>query len=82
MGALAHELRNHLTTATLSFGILQSGKSAIAQHRRTPRAQLKGLNDLIERSLAEVRLERWCRKTRDFRLAEFVKQMGERRQHG
>jgi len=73
MGALAHELRNHLTTATLSFGILRSGAVPIngstgALHERS----LKGLNDLIERSLAEVRLESTVRRRETILLAEFV----------
>jgi signal transduction histidine kinase len=73
VGALAHELRNCLTTATLSFEILQGGKVPIsgstgALHRRS----LKGLNDLVERALAEVRLESTVRRRETFQLAEFV----------
>ena len=76
VGALAHELRNHLTTATLSFGILRSGAVPIsgstgALHERS----LKGLNDLIERSLADIRLESTMRRRETILLAEFVEEV-------
>jgi signal transduction histidine kinase len=71
--ALVHELRNCLTTAMLSFDILQTGRVPIigstgALHQRS----LKGLNDLIERALAEVRLESTVVRRETFPLAEFI----------
>jgi signal transduction histidine kinase len=77
VGALAHELRNRITTAMLSFDILRSGKvpiggSTAALHQRS----LKGLNDLIERSLAEVRLESMESTRETILLAEFVHETG------
>ena len=77
VGALAHELRNRLTTATLSFEMLKRGKvpiggSTAALHQRS----LKGLNDLIERALAEVRLESMERTRETILLAEFVHEVG------
>jgi signal transduction histidine kinase len=76
VGALAHELRNHLHTATLSFGILQGGKAPIsgsagALHQRS----LQALNDLIERTLAEVRLESTARRRETIQLAKFVEEV-------
>ena len=57
LGVLAHELRNLLNTATLSFALLKEGRVALngsigAMHARS----LAGLSALVERSLAEVRL--------------------------
>ncbi len=57
LGSLAHELRNLLNTATLAFEAIKSGCVAVngatgAVLDRT----LSGLRDLIDRSLAEVRL--------------------------
>ncbi len=76
MGALAHELRNRLSTAMLSFGILKGGTVTI--HGSTGALldrSLKGLNDLIDRSLAEVRLESTVQRRETIRLAEFVEEM-------
>jgi signal transduction histidine kinase len=58
LGVLAHELRNLLNTAMLSFEIIKSGRVAAAGstglvHGRS----LLGLRDLIDRSLADVRLD-------------------------
>lgn len=57
-GAFVHELRNLLNTAILSFdaikrGTVGPGGSTGAIHTRS----LTGLRDLVERSLAEVRLD-------------------------
>jgi|SRR5579859_3029142 len=76
MGALAHELRNRLSTAMLSFGILKEG--TVTVHGSTGALldrSLKGLNDLIDRSLAEVRLESSPQRRETIRLAEFVEEM-------
>jgi signal transduction histidine kinase len=58
IGALAHEMRNLLNTAILSFGTIQKGNvssngSTGAVHARS----LLLLNSLIDRSLADVRLD-------------------------
>jgi signal transduction histidine kinase len=76
MGTLAHELRNRLSTAMLSFGILKGGNVTI--HGSTGALldrSLKGLNDLIDRSLAEVRLESTVQRRETIRLAEFIEEM-------
>ena len=58
LGYLAHELRNKLHTALLSFQALRSGKVAIGGSTGAVLGRsLAGLRDLIDRSLAEVRLE-------------------------
>ncbi len=58
LGVLAHELRNLLNVATLSFEHIKSGLVAVSGstgqlHGRS----LLGLRDLIDRSLADVRLD-------------------------
>ena len=57
-GFFAHELRNHLNTAMLAFQVVKSGKvgvtgSTIGVLERS----LRGLRDLIDRSVSEVRLD-------------------------
>ena len=57
LGSLAHELRNHLNTATLAFAALKSG--AVGTSGATAAIidrSLLGLGTLIERALAFVRL--------------------------
>jgi signal transduction histidine kinase len=58
LGVLAHELRNLLNTATLTFESIRSGRVAAGGstglvHSRS----LMSLRDLVDRSLAEVRLD-------------------------
>jgi signal transduction histidine kinase len=58
LGVLAHELRNALNTATLAFGALQSG--AVGTSGSTSGVVFRSLarmRDLLDRSLAEVRLQ-------------------------
>jgi signal transduction histidine kinase len=58
LGVLAHELRNLLSTATLSFESIQSGRIAPAgSTARVLGRSLVGLRQLIDRSLADVRLD-------------------------
>ncbi len=76
MGILAHELRNRLNTAMLSFGLLRGGTVTINGSTGTLLDRsLKGLNDLIDRSLAEVRLESAVHKREKIRLAEFIEEL-------
>jgi signal transduction histidine kinase len=57
LGMLAHELRNQLTTAMLSFGVLKKGEVALngATSAVIDRSMLR-LRDLIDRALADARL--------------------------
>jgi signal transduction histidine kinase len=76
MGALAHELRNQLNTAMLSFAVLKGGSVAVnGSTGATLERSLKGLNDLIDRSLAEVRLESTAQRRETILLAEFVEEV-------
>jgi signal transduction histidine kinase len=58
LGHLAHELRNKLNTALLSFEMLKSGSVGIGGSTGAVLGRsLIGLRDLIDRSLSEVRLD-------------------------
>jgi signal transduction histidine kinase len=58
LGILAHELRNQLNVAMLSFESIQTGQvSANGSTGQLHGRSLMSLRDLIDRSLAEVRLD-------------------------
>jgi hypothetical protein len=58
LGFLAHELRNLLNTAMLAFEAVQSGRVGVGgSTARLLGKSLVGMRDLVNRSLAEVRLE-------------------------
>lgn len=58
LGFLAHELRNLLNTATLTFESIKSGRvTAAGSTGLVLSRSLIGMRDLIDRTLAEVRLE-------------------------
>jgi signal transduction histidine kinase len=57
LGYFAHELRNHLTTATLAVNIIKSGNVGLSGATgKVLDRSLRGLCHLIDRSLAEVRM--------------------------
>jgi signal transduction histidine kinase len=57
MGFFAHELRNFLQTATLAFGAAKAGNLSLSGATGSVlERSLDGLRDLIDDSLAEVRL--------------------------
>ena len=57
LGSLAHELRNHLSTATLAFSLIKSGRVAVSGATGAVMDRsLMGLRSLIDRSLVDVRL--------------------------
>jgi signal transduction histidine kinase len=58
LGIFAHELRNFLTTATLAVNIIRSGNVGMAGATgQILDRSLMGMRTLIDRSLAEVRIE-------------------------
>lgn len=58
LGSFAHELRNGLNTATLAFGALKSGSvGATGSTSALVDRSFSRMRDLIDRSLAEVRLQ-------------------------
>jgi signal transduction histidine kinase len=57
LGFLAHELRNALATAVLSVAIIRSGKAGVSgKTADVLDRSLSRMRDLIDRSMAEVRL--------------------------
>jgi len=76
MGALAHELRNCLNAAMLSFDILKRGAVSVGGSTGALlERSLKGLNDLIDRSLAQVRLQSTVQRRETILLAQFVEEV-------
>jgi signal transduction histidine kinase len=76
LGVLAHEMRNIMNTAMLSFsiikrGVVGPGGSTSSIHERS----LIQLNALIERSLADVRLEAGVQNPERFALKEVVEEV-------
>lgn len=58
LGFLAHELRNKLNSAMLAFGILKEGQVGLGGSTGgVLERSLRGLQDLITRSLTEVRVD-------------------------
>ena len=73
LGQLAHELRNRLQTAMLSFDALKSGKVAYAGATGAALGQsLIGLSEIIDSTLAEVRLAAKTRRNNRVALVDFV----------
>ena len=76
LGCLAHELRNLINTAVIAFEILKTGNVGVAGstggvlHR-----SLMGLRDLIDRSLAEVRLTQGVQNREQFQVSEFIEEL-------
>jgi len=76
LGILAHEMRNLLNTAVLSFdaikrGTVGSGGSTGALHTRS----LTGLRALVDRSLSVVRLEAGAPALKPVSLAQFIEEV-------
>jgi signal transduction histidine kinase len=74
LGSLAHELRNHINTATLALSSIKAGNVGLsgATGAALDRS-LIALRSLIDRSLAEVRLTAGMPARHDpFSLADFI----------
>jgi signal transduction histidine kinase len=75
LGFFAHELRGHLQTALLAFQAVKSGKvgmtgSTVGLLERS----LRGLRDLIDRSVSEVRLNAGIYRKERVRVGEFIEE--------
>ena len=73
LGVFAHEMRNALSTALISFDLISKGVVAANgltadMHRRS----LLGLSELIVRSLADVRLDAGIERLQPILVAEFI----------
>lgn len=76
LGVFAHEMRNLLSTATISFEMIRTGRvplqgSSAAVHSRT----LRALQLLTDRSLTEIRMSGGGVHLERFRLAELVEEI-------
>lgn len=73
LGKLAHELRNSLSTAMLAFEALQRGSVGIKSHTGAMLGRsLVRLRELVDRSLAEVRLAATLHSPQPVVVAEFL----------
>ncbi len=73
LGILAHEMRNLLNTAMLSFESIQRGRVAPGGSTALVHGcSLMGLRDLIDRSLADVRLDAGIEDLELISVAEFI----------
>lgn len=76
LGFLAHELRNLIANATMAFQILRGGTVAIGGSTGAVlERSLTGLRDLVDRSLAEVRLSSGQPRRTRILLAEFLEEI-------
>ena len=72
LGAMAHEMRNYLCAAILSFDSLRTGQVGLSGRTSEVHARsLLGLRDLVDRSLAQVRLDAGLHAAEDI-VAELV----------
>jgi len=73
LGFLAHELRNQVSTALLAYQALKSGRVGITGNTGDALGRsLKCLRNLVDRSLAEVRLTSGIEKRERVLLAELI----------
>jgi len=76
LGVLAHELRNQLNAAILSFEILKKGSVGIGGSTGAVLGRsLMGMHELIERSLADVRLEAGLYERKRVSVAELMEEV-------
>jgi signal transduction histidine kinase len=73
LGRLAHELRNLLNSALLSFAMLKTGSVGIGGSTGAVLGRsLAGLRNLIDRELADVRLGAGAHHRETFSVREFI----------
>lgn len=76
LGFLAHELRNLVSTATMSFEVLKGGTVAIGGTTGAVLDRTLGaLRHLVDRSMAEVRLATGQQRRTRVMLAEFIEEI-------
>jgi hypothetical protein len=75
-GFFAHELRNHLHTALLAFQMVKSGKVGMTGSTMgVLERSLRGLRDLIDRSVSEVRLTAGTYHKERILVTDFLEEM-------
>lgn len=77
LGTLAHEMRNHLSAAMLSFDSIRAGRVGVAGRTSEVHARsLIRIRDLIDRSLAEVRLDAGLHSVETIAITELLEEIG------
>ena len=75
-GFFTHELRNHLNTAMLAFEVVRSGRVGVTGSTvEVLGRSLRGLRELVDRSLIEVRLAAGLRQKDRLSVAKFIEEM-------
>jgi signal transduction histidine kinase len=75
-GFFAHELRNHLNTATLACQAVKSGRVGVTGSTiEVLDRSLRALREMIDRSMTEVRLESGTHHRERLRVADFIEEM-------
>jgi signal transduction histidine kinase len=76
LGVLAHEMRNLLNTMALSLAIIREGKVGLAGSTGAVLARsVSGLSALVDRSLAQVRLETGIANLQPVSVVRFMEEM-------
>jgi signal transduction histidine kinase len=76
LGALAHEIRDHLNGATLAFEALKDGSVGIRGSTGALLGRsLVGIRDLVNNALAEVRLEAGISRREPIVVREFIEEV-------
>ena len=76
LGMLAHEIRNLVGTASVAFEVLRRGDVGMGGSTGSVlQRSLSALSDLINRSVAEVRLRHDVRERSQFGLGEFIEEL-------
>lgn len=76
LGVLAHELRNLVNTAVLSFDVIKKGMVGVSGSTAGVHARsLSGLRSIVEQSLAQVRLEADSPMIERVSVAEFIEEI-------
>jgi hypothetical protein len=76
LGFFAHELRNLLSNSMLAFEVLKTGNVGVGGSTASVLGRnLTRMRDLIDRSLAEVRLKAGIEKQERVLLAEFIEEV-------
>ena len=76
LGFFAHELRNLLSNSMLAFEVLKTGSVGVGGSTGTVLARnLTRMRDLIDRSLADVRLKAGIKRRERLSLTEFIEEV-------
>jgi signal transduction histidine kinase len=76
LGIFAHELRNLLNSAMLSFEVLRTGSVGVGGATGGILGRsLSGLRDLVDRSLADARLDAGIQNRERIAMAEFIEEV-------